>query len=62
MPELGTLENGQVAALAGLAPVTRLSGKWQGKSFIRDDRIHVRNTLYMPALVAMRHNPDLQSI
>ncbi|WP_237913983.1 IS110 family transposase [Acetobacter senegalensis] len=32
------------------------------KSFIRDDRIHVRNTLYMPALVAMRHNPDLPSI
>ncbi len=35
IPELGTLENGQVAALAGLAPVTRQSGKWQGKSFIR---------------------------
>lgn len=62
IPELGTLENGQVAALAGLAPVTRQSGKWQGKSFIRGGRIHVRNALYMPALVAMRHNPDLQSI
>ncbi|AFW01802.1 transposase IS116/IS110/IS902 family protein [Gluconobacter oxydans H24] len=62
IPELGTLENGQVAALAGLAPVTRQSGKWQGKSFIRGGRIHVRNALYMPALVAVRYNPDLRSI
>lgn len=34
--ELGTVENGQVAALAGVAPVTKQLGKSQGKSFIRD--------------------------
>ncbi|MCI1547109.1 MAG: transposase [Acetobacter indonesiensis] len=60
--ELGTLKNGQVAVLVGLAPVTRQSGKRQDKSFIRGGRLRVRNALYMPALVAMRHNPDLQSI
>ncbi|MCW4580757.1 IS110 family transposase [Gluconacetobacter entanii] len=57
IPELGTLGNRQVAALAGLAPVTRQSGKWQGKSFIRGGRFHVRNALYMPVLIAMRHKP-----
>jgi transposase len=31
MPELGTLEGKQVASLAGLAPISRQSGKWQGK-------------------------------
>ena len=31
MPELGTLEGKQAASLAGLAPMSRQSGKWQGK-------------------------------
>jgi transposase len=34
LPELGSLTGKQIAALAGLAPWTRQSGKWQGKSFI----------------------------
>ena len=34
MPELGTLNKKQVASLAGLAPMTRRSGKWRGKSFM----------------------------
>ncbi len=38
MPELGTMDESQVGSLAGLAPVTRQSGKWQGKSFIRGGR------------------------
>lgn len=33
LPEIGTLERKQVASLAGLAPITRQSGQWQGKSF-----------------------------
>lgn len=59
MPELGTLSNKQTASLAGLAPMTRQSGKWSGKAFIQGGRKHLRDALYMPALVAARHNPDL---
>lgn len=61
MPELGTLENKQAAALAGLAPVARQSGQWKGKSFIRGGRANVRRALYMPALIAARFNPDLKT-
>ena len=61
MPELGSLENKQAASLAGLAPVTRQSGQWKGKSFIRGGRANVRQALYMPALVAARFNPDLKA-
>lgn len=60
MPELGTLQNGQAASLAGLAPVARQSGNWTGRAFIRGGRANVRQALYMPALVAMRFNPDLR--
>jgi len=61
MPELGTLNKKQVASLAGLAPMTRQSGQWRGKSFIQGGRKLLRDSLYMPALVAMRHNPDLKA-
>ena len=61
MPELGSLENKQAAALAGLAPVARQSGQWKGKSFIKGGRANVRQALYMPALVAARFNPDLKA-
>lgn len=61
LPEIGTLERKQVASLAGLAPITRQSGQWQGKSFIGGGRKPLRNALYMPALVAMRCNPDLKA-
>lgn len=61
MPELGTLENGQAASLAGLAPIARQSGQWTGRAFIRGGRANVRQALYMPALVAMRFNPDLKA-
>jgi len=61
MPELGQMNEKQAASLAGLAPVTRESGTWRGKSFIRGGRAHLRQALYMPALVAMRFNPDLKA-
>ena len=60
MPELGTLEPKQAASLAGLAPVTRESGNWKGKSFIQGGRKKIRTTLYMPSLVALQHNPPLK--
>jgi transposase len=61
MPELGTLGPKQVAALAGLAPYTRQSGQWRGKTFIGGGRSAVRAALYMGAMVAARYNPTLKA-
>ena len=61
MPELGRLDAKAVASLAGLAPVTRQSGAWQGRSFIQGGRPRVRRLLYMPALAAIRCNPGLRA-
>lgn len=61
MPELGALEAGQAAALAGLAPIARQSGRWTGKAFIKGGRANVRRALYMPALVATRFNGDMKA-
>lgn len=60
MPELGTLDPKQAAALAGLAPYTRQSGKWRGRPFISGGRTSVRAALFMGALVAARRNPTLK--
>ena len=61
LPELGSLNPKQIAALAGLAPYTRQSGKWRGKSSIGGGRTAVRAALFMGALVAARHNPTLKA-
>jgi transposase len=61
MPEIGSMDRKQVACLTGVAPMTRQSGQWRGKSFIQGGRKVVRDALYMPALVAMRFNPDLKA-
>jgi len=61
LPEIGSLDRRQIAALAGLAPWTRQSGKWRGKSFIGGGRTVVRSALFMGALVAARHNPALRA-
>jgi len=45
----------QGASLAGLAPITRQSGQWRGRCFIQGGRKTVRQTPYMPALVAIQH-------
>ena len=50
----------QIANLPGLAPLTRQFGKWRGKAFIQGGRKHLRDALYMPALVAARFDPDLK--
>lgn len=60
LPELGSLDRRKVAALVGLAPWTRQSGQWRGKSFIGGGRKSVRNVLFMAAMVAARHNPLLK--
>jgi transposase len=61
LPELGTLNRRQVAALAGLAPHPRESGQWQGRRTIGGGRAPVRRALYMAALVASRSNPILKA-
>lgn len=61
LPELGSLDRRQVAALTGLAPWTRQSGQWRGKSFTGGGRADVRSALFMGAMVASRHNPDLKA-
>lgn len=61
LPELGTLDRRRIASLAGLAPYTRQSGKWKGKSMIGAGRAPVRAALFMAALVASRHNPTLKA-
>ena len=61
LPELGSLDRRQIASLVGLAPFTRQSGKWRGRSFIGGGRASVRTALFMGALVASRHNPVLKA-
>ena len=62
LPELGSLDRRQIAALVGLAPWTRQSGKWRGKSVIGGGRAQVRSALYMAALVASRYNSVLKTV
>jgi len=57
IPELGQMNNKQVASLGGLAPFTRESGKWKGKRFIGGGRKEFRSTLYMATLSATQSNP-----
>jgi len=61
LPELGRLNHKQIAALAGLAPFTRQSGTWRGRSCIGGGRTQVRCALFMGAMVAKRHNPVLKT-
>jgi transposase len=60
LPELGSLDRRKIAALVGLAPWTRQSGQWRGRSFIGGGRKTVRTALFMAAMVAARHNPILK--
>lgn len=61
MPELGTLSGKQAACLGGLAPISRQSGKWQGKERIQGGRACLRKAIYLPAVVATRFNPDMKA-
>ena len=61
LPELGTLSRRRIAALVGVVPFNRDSGKKRGKRTIAGGRANVRATLYMAALTASRHNPILKA-
>ena len=60
MPELGMIPNRKIAALAGLAPFARDSGKKKGKRRIDGGRSYLRSILYQAAIVASQHNPVLR--
>ena len=60
LPELGTLNRKQIAALVGVAPFNRDSGPRRGRRSVWGGRARVRSTLYMGALVASRCNPALR--
>jgi transposase len=61
LPELGTLSRQRLAALVGVAPLNRDSGTLRGTRTIWGGRAHVRTTLYMSTLVAVRYNPVLKT-
>ena len=60
LPELGKINNAQVASLAGLAPFNKDSGAMRGRRCISGGRHAVRQSIYMAALSASRYNPILK--
>lgn len=60
LPELGTLSHKQIAALVGVAPLARDSGKLRGKRMVYGGRASVRTALFLAALCGRRWNPQLQ--
>jgi transposase len=62
IPELGTLSDKKVTALAGLAPFNADSGAFKGYRRIQGGRAQARRVLYMAALVAIRYNPILKEV
>jgi len=60
VPELGRLNRREIAMLVGVAPVNRDSGTFRGKRMTGAGRRDVRSRLFMPTLVATRHNPVIR--
>ena len=62
LPELGTLDREQIAALVGVAPINWDSGIMRGRRSIWGGQSRVRTVLYMGALVATRFNPVIRAV
>jgi transposase len=62
LPELGSLNRWQIAALVGVAPLNQDSGQFRGQRRVWGGRSQVRASLYMAALVASRHNPVISAM
>ena len=60
LPELGKLNRREIAALVGVAPMTRESGNYKGKRCIRGGRARVRTVLFMAIMSAVQSNPKLK--
>jgi transposase len=61
LPELGQLNRRAIAALVGVAPFSRDSGRFRGKRHIWGGRAAVRSLLYMATLSALRSNPPIRA-
>ena len=61
LPEAGRLPGKKAAALVGVAPYNRDSGRFRGKRMIRGGRSYLRRMLYMAAVVAARWNPVIRT-
>jgi transposase len=61
LPELGRLDRKRIAALVGIAPLNRDSGTLRGRRSVWGGRAHVRRTLYMATLAAIRFNPTVRA-
>lgn len=61
LQELGSLNQKQIAALVGVAPMNRDSGRMRGKRRIRGGRAQVRTVLFMATLCAIQHNPVIKA-
>lgn len=61
LPELGSLDRRAIAALVGVAPFNRDSGKMRGRRTISGGRSRIRTLLYMAATSAVRCNPTIRS-
>ena len=61
VPELGSLHRREIASLVGVAPFTRQSGRWKGKSMIGGGRAAARSAVFIAALSAIRCNPILRA-
>jgi len=61
LPELGQLPGRQIAALVGVAPLARESGRWRGARYCAGGRAQVRAMLYMATLAAVRFNPVIRA-
>ncbi|RDD33707.1 Transposase IS116/IS110/IS902 family protein [Wolbachia endosymbiont of Cylisticus convexus] len=62
VPELGRLDNKEIACLIGVAPKTNESGRKVSKAQIIGGRFYARKALYMSAVVAMRHNRKMKAL
>ena len=60
LPELGALNRKEIAALVGVAPMNRDSGRFEGKRFIRGGRHKVRTVLFVSMMSAIQHHPKLK--
>jgi len=61
LPELGNVDRGEIAKLAGVAPLCKQSGKLDGQRSIQGGRADARTALYMAAFNAMQHNPRFKA-
>jgi len=61
LPELGTVDRHEIAALVGVAPINQDSGKWRGRRMIKGGRPQVRSPLFVACLSVIQHNKPLRA-